>query len=595
MLDIIIVCTIIAAAMVLFVSEKVRIDLVALSIMAVLMVVGTLRPGFLTTAEGLSGFANEATITIAAMFILSGALTKTGAIALLSRRIISIAGNNQQALFLVLMTTAGVVSAFINNTAAVAVFIPVVLSCSREYGINPSRLLMPLSYVSIVGGTCTLIGTSTTILVSSMAAKAGVGAFSMFEMTKLGIVFFAAGLLYLRFVGWRVLPDHPSPDLTNKYEVGKYLTTLIVDKKSQLIMRTPAQARISERYDVTILEIVRNDEELWTGLRDIKLHEGDHLLVLGSLQDILELRSTEGLSSKSQMKYADRSLTTDDVMLVEAMIAPAASLIGRTLKDADFRHKHGVFVLALRKHGKAIRERVSNIRLEAGDTLLVQGRRDFVEKLRDFPDFLMLQEVQIPQVRREKAPWAVAIVAAVIALAALNVMPIVVSAIVGCLAMVATRCIRLQEAYDSIDWFVIFLLAGVIPLGVAMENTGTADWMASGILELTSGWGPVALVAVFYLLASVFAAVMSHNAAVILLVPIGVATAGELGYAPLPILMAITFAAATALATPFGYHTNLMVYEPGGYRFADYLRLGLPLNLMLWIIASLLIPVIWPL
>jgi di/tricarboxylate transporter len=309
----------------------------------------------------------------------------------------------------------------------------------------------------------------------------------------------------------------------------------------------------------------------------------------------MELRQAEGLSSKSQTKFGDNTLTSDEVMLAEVMIPPGSQMVGRTLKDADFRHQHGVFVLAVQKHGEAIRERIGNIRFEVGDTLLVQGRRDFVEKLNDEPDFLMMQEVDMPHVREDKAPLAVGIVAAVIGLAALNVLPIVVAAIVGSLVMVLSGALKLQEAYDSIDWFVIFMLAGVIPLGLAMQNTGTADWVASEILTVTAGWGPVAFVSVFYLLSTIFASIMSHNAAVILLVPIGIATAQELGLNPFPILMAITFAASSSLSTPFGYHTNLMVYGPGGYRFWDYIRVGVPLNVMLWIIASVLIPVIWPL
>ena len=477
-----------------------------------------------------------------------------------------------------------------------AVFIPIALTVSKQFKISPTRLLLPLSFVSIVGGTCTLIGTSTNILVSSMSADAGVGAFTMFEMSKLGVVFFAVGLIYLLLFARRILPDRAGAgDLTSKYKVGEFFTIVVVDKKSSLVMRTPAESRISQRHDVTILEIIRGDERLWTGLRDVQLHEGDELLVRGSIHDILRMSQSEGLTIRSQLKYADTELTRDEVMLAEAIIAPGAPLIGRSLKEADFRHQHGVFALAIRKHGETIRERIGNVRLDAGDTLLIQGRRDFVQKLDEDPSFLMLQEVAVEEVRRQKGPIAVAIVALAVGLAALNVLPILVSAIAGALAMILTGCLKPQEAYESIDWFVIFLLAGVIPLGLAMENTGTAAFIATGILQVTENLGDVAIIAVFYLLSTVFASIMSHNAAAILLVPIGVASARELGLDPFPILMAITFAASSALSTPFGYHTNLMVYGPGNYRFNDFLKVGIPLNLMFWVLASLLIPVIWPL
>ncbi len=596
MVDIAIVCAILVAAMYLFATEKLRVDLVALLIMTTLMLVGVVRPGFLSIQDAISGFSNKATITIAAMFILTAGLVKTGSISVLSRRLIGLGGASERRVFLVLLVSAGVASAFINNTAAVAVFIPIALSVSKQFRISPTRLLLPLSFISIVGGTCTLIGTSTNILVSSMSADAGVGEFKMFEMTKLGLVFFGVGLVYLLVFARRILPDRAgAADLTSRYKVGEFFTMVVVDKKSSLVLRTPAESRINQRYDVTILEIIRGDERLWTGIRDVKLQEGDELLVRGSIENILEMSHVEGLTIRSQLKYADPELTRDDVMLAEAIIAPSAALIGRSLKDVDFRHQHGVFALAIRKHGETIRERIGHVRLAAGDTLLIQGRRDFVSKLAEDPSFLMLQEVPIQQVRRQKGPIALAIVALAIGLAAFEVLPILVSAIVGCMAMILAGCLKPQEAYESIDWFVIFLLAGVIPLGHAMENTGTAAFIANGILQLTDNLGDTAIIAVFYLLSTVFASIMSHNAAAILLVPIGVASAHELGLDPFPILMAITFAASSAMSTPFGYHTNLMVYGPGNYRFADFLKVGIPLNLIFWVLSSLLIPVIWPL
>ena len=596
MLDIFLVCLIIVVALVLFVSEKLRVDMIAVLIMAALMTIGVFRPGFLSPHEAISGFSNEATVTIAAMFILSSGLVKTGAITMISHKLIQFGGDSELRLFLALMITAGTVSAFINNTAAVAVFLPITLTICRQHQISPSRLLLPLSYVSIVGGTCTLIGTSTNILVSSMAAKAGLGQFGMFELTRLGLFFFFFGLLYLTFVGRRLLPARePQVNLTTKYQIGRYFTLLVVHKKSTLVMRTAAQCRLSEKYDVTILEIARGEERIWSGVRDTKLHEGDELLVRGSIHSIMEMNAVEGLSIRSQLKYADQDLATEDVMLAETVISPSASLIGRNLKEANFRHRFGAFVLAIQKHGELIRDRIGNIPLDAGDTLLVQGGRSAIESLFSDPNFLMMQELEVLPVRRHRDPLALATIGLVVALAAFEVMPILVSSILGCLVMILSGCIKMQEAYESIDWFVIFLLAGVIPLGIAMENTGTAAFIAEAILQVSADMGPVALISVFYLMSTVFASIMSHNAAVILLVPIGIASAHEMGINPLPILMSITFAASSALSTPFGYHTNLMVYGPGGYRFADYLKVGLPLNILLWIIASFLIPLLWPL
>jgi di/tricarboxylate transporter len=594
MLDIGLVCAIIVIAFALFASERVRVDLVAMLILAALTVVGQFRSGFLSAEEAFSGFSNEATLTIGAMFILSSGLTKTGAIGWLSGRLTRLAAGSDTRLFLAITATAGVVSAFINNTAAVAIFLPIVLGLARDQQMSQSRLLMPLSFASIVGGTCTLVGTSTNILVSSLAEKEGVAPFSMFELSKLGIVFLAIGLVYLTFVGRRLLPDRPATSLTRKYKLARYLTGLDVPEGSPLVGRSAAEVRLNELYDVTILEIIRGTTHIHTGLRDIKLEGGDVLLARGALDGILEMKEHEKVEIRAESKYADQSLTTEETVLLEGIVSPSSSLVGGTLQEANFRHLSGVFALAVNKHGETLRDKVGKIRLEIGDTLLLQGRRGSVDHLADKPYSLVLQTLELPAVRLGKAAYAGIILALVVGLAASGVTSILVAATVGCVVMIATQCISLQEAYDAVDWFVIFLLAGMIPLGIAMENTGTAHFMASALLDVTRAWGPGAVLSAFYLLTTLFASVMSHNAAAVVLVPIGVAAAHELGLDPRPFLMAVTFAASSSLATPFGYHTNLMVYVQGGYRFTDYLKVGVPLNLLLWIAGSLLIPVFWP-
>ncbi len=594
MIDIILVCTVIVLAFILFATEKLRVDFVAILILATLTVIGQFRDGFLSVEEAFSGFSDPATLTIAAMFILSSGLAHTGAIAALSGKVAAVAGDSEIKLFMVLVVIVGVVSAFINNTAAVAIFLPITVVLARDRGVSQSKLLMPLSFASIVGGTATLIGTSTNILVSSLANRSGIEPFSMFELTKLGAIFLVIGLVYLAVIGRHLLPDRSPTSLTRKYELARYLTGLVVPEDSPLVGKSAAEARLNELYDVTILEIIRGDSHIRSGLRDAKLEAGDHLMARGAFDGIMEMKRSEGVAIRSEIKYADRELTTEDTVLLEAVVSPSSSLVGTTLKEADFRHLSGVFALAINKHGETIRDKVGRIRLDIGDSLLLQGRRGSVEHLADKPYSLVLQFLNLPEMRAGKAIYAVGIITLVVGLAATGVTPILVSALIGCILMVATKCISLQEAYDSIDWFVIFLLAGVIPLGLAMENTGTAQLIASSLLDFTQGWGPTAVLSSFYLLTTLFASVMSHNAAAVVLVPIAIATANNLGLDPRPFLMAVTFAASSSLATPFGYHTNLMVYVQGGYRFSDYVKVGLPLNLLLWLTASLLIPVFWP-
>lgn len=596
MFDIALVCIIIVVFLYLFAAEKIRVDLVAILLMGILMLIGQFRPNFLEAHEGISGFSNEATVTIAAMFVLSAGLVKTGAVNWISQKLTAFGGDSQTRSFILVLITAAFLSAFINNAAAVAVFIPITIKVCRQYGLSPSSMLMPLSFISIVGGTCTLIGTSANILASSITRNLGMDEFGMFEISPLGILFFLVGFFYLIFVARRMLPDRAAAeDLTDKYRLGQYITRVVVNDKSSLIDKTPVQADLASRYDVTILSIIRENEEIWAGLRDRRIHAGDHLLVRGSIQSIMEMNSMEGLAIRSQEKYADEDLPSEEAVLAEAVIAPHADLAGRTLKEANFRHKYGVFALAIKKHGETIREKVGKVRLNAGDTLLLQGRPGFVDNLADNPNFLLLQEVKVSKLRTEKVFLAIGIIASVVLLAAFEVMPILLSAILGCLVMVFSGCIRLQEAYDAIDWFVIFLLAGVIPLGLVMENTGTADFIANGIVTVSGPLGAVAVLSIFYLLTTFLASIMSHNAAIILLIPIGVAAAHGLGVDPRPFVMSITFAAASSMATPFGYHTNLMVYGPGNYRFIDYLKVGIPLNLLLWIVATIFIPLIWPL
>ncbi len=593
-IDIVLVCVIIVVFLILFASEKLRVDLVAIMLMTLLMVIGLFRENFATPHEGISGFSNEATATIAAMFVLSAGLMKTGAVTCISQRLSRLGGSSEMRSFILLMVTVAIISAFINNAAAVAVFIPITIKICRQHRISPTKMLLPLSFASILGGTCTLIGTSANILASSIAREHGLAAFGMFELSRLGIIFFGVGLVFLIFVARPLLPERvKNEDLAEKYALGGYITRVVVDERSSLIGSTPAESRLAAQYDVT--ELMRGDELVVAGLRDIRILEGDVLLVRGSIDSIMEMTSIEGLSIRSRSKYADTELTGHDAVLAEGVLAPSSPLVGRTLRQADFRQKYGVFVLAIQKHGEVIRDHLGDFRLDAGDTLLLQGRKGFIENLVEDPSFLILQALDVPTIRMEKVFVAVGCVAGVVLLAAFDVMPILVSAILGCMVMTLTGCINLQEAYDAIDWFVIFLLAGVIPLGVVMEKTGTADFIAEGITQLAAGWGPVFLVSVFYLMATVFAAIMSHNAAIILLLPIGIASARGMEVDPRPFVMAITFAAASSMATPFGYHTNLMVYGPGGYKFADFVKIGIPLNVILWIIASLAIPFLWPL
>ena len=586
-MEIALTLAILIGAVVLFVSEKYSIDLVAFMVAGSLLLFGLVTP-----QEGISGFSNQATVTVAAMFVLSVGLKKTGAVSAVGRLLVRL-GKNHFLVLALIMGTVGTISAFINNTAAVAVFLPLVLAVAAKRQISASRLLIPLSYASQFGGVCTLVGTSTNLLVSAISEQAGYGAFSMFEFSRLGLLMFAAGFLYFLLFGRWLLPDRQSQELTAAFELGEYITELRVMADSPLIGKTVMESNLGTEHDVTILKMLDEDRKIWAPYRQ-RLREGSVLLVRGRIQELMALKEATKLELHAEFKLRDESLQDEEMLLVQALIAPQSQLIGRTLKNIFFRHRYNSLVLAIHRRGALLRDKLNAVRLELGDALLVMAPTREVEALRADSDFIVLGEVQEPSLHRRKVPVALVIVAGVVGLAAMGIMPILVSAILGCVAMVLSRCISLEEAYKAVDWKVIFLLAGILPLGIAMEKTGAANWLASNALDLAGGLGPVAVLAALYLLTATLTELMSNNATAVLLAPVAIATATQLGIDPKPLLMAVTFAASTSFATPIGYQTNAMVYNVGGYRYTDYLKVGVPLNLIFWVLATIFIPVFWP-
>lgn len=586
-MEIALVLAILIGAIILFVSEKFPIGLVAFMVAGSLLLFGLVTPD-----EGISGFSNQATVTVAAMFVLSSGLQKTGAVAAVGRLLVRL-GRNHFLVLVLIMTTVGVISAFINNTAAVAVFLPLVLAVAAKRKIAASKLLIPLSFASQFGGVCTLIGTSTNLLVSAISAQAGFGAFSMFEFSRLGLIMFTAGFFYFLLFGRWLLPDRQVQELTATYELGKYITELRVMSESPLIGKTVMESNLGTEHDVTILKLLDEDRKVWVPYRQ-RLREGSVLLARGSLKELMALKETAKLELHAEFKLRDETLQDEDMVLVQALISPQSQLIGRTLKNIYFRHRYNALVLAIHRRGALLREQLNAVRMELGDALLVMVAKKDIDELRSTDDLIILGEVQEPSLHRRKVPIALATVAAVVGLAATGAMPILVSAILGCVIMVLSRCISLEDAYKAVDWKVIFLLAGILPLGIAMEKTGAAAWLAANAIGLAGELGPVAVLAALYLLTAILTEGMSNNAAAVLLAPIAIATATQLGIDPKPLLMAVTFAASTSFATPIGYQTNAMVYNVGGYRYVDFLKVGVPLNLLFWVLAVIFIPVFWP-
>ncbi len=584
-IEAILVLAILVGAVALFISEKYPIDFVALLVLGVLLVLGLVTP-----EEGISGFSNPATVTVAAMFILSAGLQKTGATAAIGRLMVRY-GRNYFTALVVIMGTITVISAFINNTAAVAVFIPLVMIVANRRKIAASRLLIPLSYASQFGGVCTLVGTSTNLLVSAISADAGYGAFSMFEFSRMGLILFAGGVTFFLVFGRWLLPERKAQELAIAYQLGEYITEVRVSERSPLIGKSVLQSRLGEDHDVTILRLLHVKKAVWAPLRQA-LKGGDVLLVRGRIRELIRLRDSSGLELNVEFKLRDEALQTEDLRLVQALVAPESDLIGKTLKEVDFRNRYKALVLAIQRRGETIGEKLNSVRLGLGDALLIQAHEAQIRALRTDKNFIVLDEVAGTPLKH-KAPLVLAILAAVVGLAAFNVLPILITAILGCLAMVLTRCLRLEEAYRAVNWQVIFLLAGILPLGIAMQKSGAAGFIAERAVGLVGDMGPVAVLAVVYLMTSVMTDTMSNNAAAVLLAPIAISTAEQIGVDPRPLLMAITFAASTGFSTPVGYQTNTMIYNPGGYKYTDFLRTGVPLSILFWILSVTFIPRFW--
>ena len=583
--DGLLVTAILVGIVVLFVSEKYPLDIVAMLGLGVLLALG-----LVTLEDGFSGFSNPATLTVAAMFVLSAGLQKTGATAVVGRMMVRFSRTHYAAL-VVIMVAVTVMSAFVNNTAAVAVFIPLVTILATRRKIAASKLLIPLSYASQFGGVCTLIGTSTNLLVSSISAEAGYGAFSMFEFSRMGLILFAAGVAYFLIFGRWLLPDRQAREVATTYHLGEYVTELRIRDKSPLVGKSVLESRLGEDHDIRVLGVLNAGDEGWAPLRRV-LQPDDVLLVHGSLPDLMRLRGTMGLRIDADFKLRDETLQSEDLRLVEALVAPGSDLIGHTLKEVDFRNRYKALVLAMQRRGETINDRLGSVRLGLGDALLIQARGTQIRELRRDADFIVLGEVPGGTLRH-KAPLAIGILLAVVGLAAFDVVPIPVTAVLGCVALVMTRILEPEDIYRSINWQVIFLLAGVLPLGIAMHTSGAAGFLASQVVSLVGDMGPVAVLAAIYLLAAIMTETMSNAAAAVLLAPIAISTAGHLGVDPKPFLMAITFAASTGFSTPVGYQTNTMIYNPGGYRYADFLRAGMPLNILFCILSTIFIPRLW--
>lgn len=589
-MDLWIVLTLTVGMVYVLAKEKLPVDLAAVFIAIALIVTRVLTP-----EQGLAGLGHPATVTVAAMFVLSAGLARSGALSLVTRLLTRIGQYSGLAATLLMMLTVGFASAFVNNTAVVAIFLPIVLGVSRVASLSPSRMLMPLSFASMFGGVCTLIGSSTNILVSSIATANGQPPFTMFEFAPLGLIMAGAGILYMLVIGIWLIPDRRAgQSLSQVFEIAQYLTDVVLLPQAKSVGQPALASPLAKDLNVQLLAVFRDGQPLPTPLAEIVLQAGDVVRLQCDTEQLAQLQQRHGVSLVSDLGWHDHNLSAGDMELVEAVVAPNSLLTGATLKSIRFTDLFQAKVLAVRNHGQVSRAKLDSEPLRAGDTMLLSVRKDHLPALASHSAFVLVTPRGEAPLRKGRALLAFTILAAVIAVSALGLAPTVVAALGGCAAMVLTRCLKPAEVYSAVDWKVIIMLGGLLPLGTALETTGAAKLLSEAIVSVFGPFGPWALVGALYLATSILTEVMSNAATSVLLTPIALTAATAMGVDARPFLMAVTFAASASFMTPVGYQTNTLIYGPGAYRFADFLRVGTPLNVLFWLLAIFFIPRFWP-
>lgn len=593
--DIIILFLVISLAIVMFAMEVVPMEVTAMAAMGCLLLTGVITP-----EQAIEGFSNKAVVTIGCMFVISRSLSQTGFLEVFADKVYKSIGENRWLTIFIFFLTISLISGFINNTAAVAIFIPLAINLCQKFHISPTRVLLPLSYAAIFGGTLTLVGTSTNLVVSAVMEQEGMQPFRMFEFTKLGIIFMLIGLAYNMIIARWMLPTRSIlSSLARKYRLGRYLTEFRVSTDSPLIGRTHDDERLGEKYDLQLYMIIRDGVRYRFNLKSMEIRAGDIFLVHIDINSMVRFKEDLKMLLLSDVKMTHQELAGKNHVIVEAIISQGSALIGKSLQQFDFRSRTSGFVLAIRRHGENLMQKIAHIRLKFSDTLLVLIPKDRLDMIRNSNDLILVEELDL-NLRYERYWWlSIVIIPFIMILAAMNVIPLVKGAVLGVILLLILRTMSVQDAYNSISWPVIFLIAALVPVGTAIRSTGADVIIGKAIISLgdmilgPDGEGYTVYLSILYLASFFLSAFISNTAIAIVMTPIAIALGNSLGIDSRPLLVAVAFGASASFMTPMGYQTNLMVYGPGQYRFWDFVKAGLPLTLIFWGIATYFIPRYW--
>jgi di/tricarboxylate transporter len=571
-----------------FITEVIPIDTTALLVMTVLITTGLVTP-----LEGISGFANEATITILAFFIIGAGLDNSGAINYLGKKFQRFFLNDEWVVIAIVMLMVGFLSAFMNNTAIVVVFMPILLRISRVTDLSPNRLLMSLSFAAMMGGACTVIGTSTNLIVSSLAAQSGIEEFKIFEFTPLGIILFIAFFIFMLTVGRFLIPIRKPATLSSTYQLKDFVTEFVVPVDSPLVGKTLRSLPFFNDPDVTVIEVIRKGKTLWLPRGNEMMHAHDTILIKGGVDDIVNIKTLHGLTFPKDFSQIDRDLESGELVLAEVMVLPSSKIVGRKMKRIAFNEIYNAVPLAVKKKGGVYSGKQANYRPQIGDTILLETQRNNLAFLNNHQDLGVLYEHSRQIFDRRKIIFSFFVVALVVLLAALDLVPILTSSLIGCILMLLSKNVSLQKAYQFVEWKIIFLLAGLLPLGIAIHNTGLDQVVGDAIYNLTQGWPVQLTISLLFLITVLLTSVISNQATAILLVPVAISLATDMGMAPKPFLLTVLFAASTSFITPIGYQTNTLIYGAGNLKFMDFVKVGGVLTLVIWLLASFLIPLFY--